>query len=184
MKLMRMFRVAALAGLLPALAACGSSATPSASPADQRRDLMAKANAGDAEAQFLVGFDLCCGDGGEQGRRNVAQATVWLCRAAHQGEPRAQYNLGMIYAAGLADNDLGSRLMRKIGSGAGPAKPRLAAMWLDLAMAGGHRDAPARRLALGKNLTAQDHLAVETMRVAWRDAPCEWAAVHASNAAR
>ena len=184
MNLSRMFRFAAFAGLLLALAACGSGATPSPSRAEQRRDLITQANVGNAEAQFLVGFDLCCGDGGEQGRRDVPQATVWLCRAAHQGEPRAQYNLGMIYAAGLADNDLGSRLMRKIGSGAGPAKPRLAAMWLDLAMAGGHRDAPARRLALGKNLTAQDHLAVETMRVAWRDAPCEWAAVHASNAAR
>ena len=184
MNLSRMFRFVAFAGLLPALVACGSSSTPSPSRADQRRDLMAQAHAGDAQAQFLVGFDLCCGDGGEQGRRDVAQSTGWLCRAAHQGEPRAQYNLGMIYAAGLADDGLGSRLMRKIGSDTGNAKPRLAAMWLDLAMAGGHQDAPSRRLALGKKLSVQDHLAVEKMRADWRKAPCEWGAVYSSNAAR
>ena len=45
--------------------------------------------------------------------------------------------------------------------------------------------APAlERLALGKNLSVQDHLAVEKMRADWRNAPCEWSAVHASIAAR
>lgn len=176
----RLLSVAAVLAVVTTLAACGSSGKDGyVSKADQRRELMAKAQSGDAEAQFLVGYELCCGDGDERGRQDVALASRWLCRAAHQGEPRAQYRLGQIYAAGVGDEGLGGRLMRRIGmSGGPPPKLRLAAMWLDLAMAAGHQEAAQQRIALGKRMSAADHIAVEKMRAKWRETPCEWQAVH------
>jgi hypothetical protein len=171
---------AAILALVMSLAACGSSSTDGyVSKADQRRELLTKAEAGEAEAQFLVGYELCCGDGDERGRRDIALASRWLCRAAHQGEPRAQYRLGQIYAAGVGNEGFGGRLMRRIGmNDAPPPKLRLAAMWLDLAMAAGHQEAAQHRIALGKRMSAADHIAVEKMRSKWREAPCEWQAVY------
>ncbi|MGE0651057.1 MAG: hypothetical protein AB7P12_04830 [Alphaproteobacteria bacterium] len=180
MNINRLLCAAAALAVVTTLAACGSSSKESyVSKADQRRELLAKAQAGDAEAQFLVGYELCCGDGDERGRQDLALASRWLCRAAHQGEPRAQYRLGHIYAAGVGDEGLGGRLMRRIGvNGGPPPKLRLAAMWLDLAMAAGHQEAAQQRIALGKRMKAADHIAVEKMRSKWREAPCEWQAVY------
>jgi TPR repeat protein len=163
------------------LGACSSSADKPKpkSNAELRQDTVTQAMAGDADAQYRLGYDLCCGQGDARGKYDVALATQWLCRAAHQNNARAQYRLGMIYAGNLVESGLTARLLRQVISSNGPKpQPRLAAMWLDLAMASGHEQAGKRRIDLTKQMEAADHIAVEKMRAKWRSAPCEWNTVH------
>ena len=61
-------------------------------------DLRASAEAGDAEAQFILGGLNVTGVGVPQ---DAAAAVAWYRRAAEQGHARAQYNLGAMYAEGL-----------------------------------------------------------------------------------
>ena len=61
-------------------------------------DLRASAEAGDAEAQFILGGMYVTGVGVSQ---DAAAAVAWYRRAAEQGHARAQNNLGGMYAEGL-----------------------------------------------------------------------------------
>ena len=69
------------------------------SPAAQAlADLRARAEAGDAGAQVILGCMYVTGVGVPQ---DDAEAVAWYRRAAAQGHARAQYNLGAMYAEGL-----------------------------------------------------------------------------------
>ena len=57
----------------------------------------ARAEAGDAEAQFNLGVMYAFGRGVTQ---DYAQAVSWFRKAADQGYAEAQYNLGFRYAIG------------------------------------------------------------------------------------
>jgi TPR repeat protein len=59
--------------------------------------LLAKAKAGDAAAEFHVGFDYQQGKGVPQ---NYARAAVWYRKAAEQGNADAQSILGTLYHKG------------------------------------------------------------------------------------
>jgi TPR repeat protein len=59
--------------------------------------VQAKANDGDADAQFSVGFAYAS-SGGE--KRDYAQAAEWYLKAADQSHSLAQFNLGVMYAQG------------------------------------------------------------------------------------
>jgi len=59
--------------------------------------LLAKANAGEAEAQHQLGRSYFYGDGV---RRNYAQAAIWYRKAAEQGNPDSQLKLGWMYQFG------------------------------------------------------------------------------------
>ena len=61
--------------------------------------LRASAEAGDAEAQFILGGIHVTGVGVPP---DAAEAVGWYRRAAEQGHVRAQYNLGGMYAEGRA----------------------------------------------------------------------------------
>ena len=61
--------------------------------------LRASAEAGDAEAQFILGGMYVTGVGVPQ---DAAGAVAWYRRGAEQGHARAQYNLGGMYDQGLA----------------------------------------------------------------------------------
>lgn len=177
--LLRRFAAPLILALI--LGACGSSGEKPKpkSTAELRQEMINQAMAGDADAQYRLGYDLCCGQGDAGGKYDIALATQWLCRAAHQNNPRAQYRLGIIYAGNLVEDGLTARLMRQVVSSSGPKpQPRLAAMWFDLAMASGHEEAAKRRIILTKKMEKTDHLAVEKMRAKWRNAPCEWQTVH------
>ena len=68
------------------------------SPAAQAlADLRASAEAGDAEAQRILGGMYVTGAGVPQ---DAAEAVAWYRRAAEQGDARAQYNLGGMYREG------------------------------------------------------------------------------------
>lgn len=166
-----------------AMAVAGCSASPDAAESPPRTDkerqrLEARAQEGEMNAQFLLGYELCCGGS----RKNIPRATTWLCRAAAQGEPRSRFHLGRIYAQGLDDVSVTAKVMRSLGaSGKGSdARPLLSAVWFDLAMASGHPDAARHRLMLNKSLTPEDIVTIEKMRRNWRSLPCEWNVVYAA----
>jgi TPR repeat protein len=148
------------------VSACGSSGGKTARD-EAGRDVASLAAQGDASAQYAMGQ--------ASKSSNAATATQWFCKAARQGEARAQFELAMIYGNDLLETGLGARIMR-IGGGSGEvssSNARLAAMWLDLAMANGHKEAAKRRIALGKRMSAADHIAVEKLRAKWQEVPCE-----------
>src|SRR5579862_6053961 len=72
--------------------AAGSATTGGIDPA-----LMAKANAGNPEAEFMVGtkYEL-----GAQVTKDPAQAAVWYRKAAEKGDVRAEHSLGVLYEFG------------------------------------------------------------------------------------
>jgi len=59
--------------------------------------LLAQAEKGNAQAQYLLGQRYNFGDGVPQDRK---QAVAWQTRAATQGHATAQYVLGLMYSAG------------------------------------------------------------------------------------
>jgi TPR repeat protein len=90
------------------------------------------ADAGDREAQSLLGMMHLFGQGTPQ---SYPKAILWLRRAAAQGEPKAQFKLGTLYASGQGYKAQGlERDYQK------------AAMWFIIAEESGHPEA-------GKSLT-------------------------------
>ena len=59
--------------------------------------LRVKANAGDADAQYKLGYAYENGQGVPQ---DYAQAAAWFRKAAEQGDAVAQFNLGAMYRNG------------------------------------------------------------------------------------
>jgi hypothetical protein len=123
----------------------------------------AKAEGGDAEAQFGLGLKFAHGEGKAQ---DYQQAAQWYRKAADQHHPLAQYNLGIMYAQGqgMAPNEgeavrwirlaaeqgdaaaqfnLGNRYHRASVSGLemDAAESRIEAYkWFQLAAAQGYKD--------------------------------------------
>ena len=69
-------------------------------PADTET-IRTRAEAGDAEAQFLLGYMYSEGEGVSEDDR---EAVKWYRKAAEQGHANAQYELGWLYSSG---NDVG-----------------------------------------------------------------------------
>jgi TPR repeat protein len=61
-------------------------------------DLIEQAKAGDAKAQYKLGYDYYKGHGIAQ---DYAQAAVWWKKSADQGFAYAQNNLGVLYNSGM-----------------------------------------------------------------------------------
>ena len=79
-----------------------------------------KAEQGDADAQFYLGFMYVKGQGVEQ---DFEEAVKWYRKAAEQRHAQAQYNLGVMYA-----------------NGEGVEKDYVTAYaWLNIAAANGHK---------------------------------------------
>jgi TPR repeat protein len=103
------------AALLLALAAPGASLAgeAAADPVAEVRALFGRgdyaaasaaglplAGQGNAEVQYMVGFALLHGAGGE---RDVQQALRWLRASAEGGDPRGQVTLGHCYGRGQGE---------------------------------------------------------------------------------
>jgi TPR repeat protein len=85
------------------------------------------AETGDREAQSLLGMMHLFGQGTPQ---SYPKAILWLRRAAAQGEPKAQFKLGTLYASGQSYKSQGlERDYQK------------AAMWFIIAEESGHPEA-------------------------------------------
>jgi len=134
------------------------------------RDIRAKAEAGDSNAQFALGVMY---DVGEGVPRNDVEAVKWYRLSAEQGNARAQYNLGVMYFLGRgvpkddakavkwlrlsaeqgdsnAQNNLG--LMYSLGRGV-PKDLVLAYKWLNLASANGDENAIKNRGVVEEEMT-------------------------------
>jgi hypothetical protein len=75
----------------------GVIAYKSANYAEALKEFTAAADAGNAQAQYLVGSMY---DNGQGTAANDTEAVKWYARAAHQGFVTAQYNLGMMLVHG------------------------------------------------------------------------------------
>lgn len=86
--------------MLLVLALCIFATWMPARAADKGIDasLLAKANAGSAEAQHQLGDMYYFGN---RVRRDYAQAAVWYRKAAEQGDPDSQFRLGGFYHYGF-----------------------------------------------------------------------------------
>ena len=65
--------------------------------AQELADLRARAEAGDASAQYFLGVMYATGDGVPQ---DNVEAVAWFRRAAEQGDASAQFNLAVMYDTG------------------------------------------------------------------------------------
>lgn len=120
--------------------------------------LLAQAEKGNAQAQYLLGQRYNFGDGVPQDRK---KAVAWQTRAAMQGHATAQYVLGLMYSAGegvhqdtrqavvwisrsaeqgLAEAQHALGMMYQRGEDV-PRDPEKAAEWLRKAAAQGHKGA-------------------------------------------
>lgn len=169
----------ALAGLLAlALAGCAGAAVEGANIArdqvvvDQN---MAKAQAGDAEAQYRVGDALCCSMVDDQSVSfyNTREAISWLCKAAAQGHGEATYKLGRIYAGDTVD---GVRVMRRVAQQFtdNSRNRAIAYAWLRQAQANNISGAQSRADQLWRSMSAQER--AEATRVVESPTPiaCQW----------
>ena len=78
--------------------------SPQVSVEPVRETVQARADAGEAEAQFSLGLKYANGPGEAQ---DYSQAAEWYLKAARQNHCMAQFNLGMMYSKGqgVAQNE-------------------------------------------------------------------------------
>lgn len=140
------------------LLACGHIAL-----ADSTVDaLTAKANSGDAAAQFDLGTLYMNGDGVQ---KDVQTAIDWYTKAGNQGDPDAEFNLGVMYDNGIGvaqdqkraidwytkaarqgDKDAQARLAQMYFQGEGVAEDdKRAYQWIYLAASGLSAESPPQK---------------------------------------
>lgn len=134
-------------------------------------NLLAKANEGDAGAQYTIGQKYSAGDGVS---KNMEEAVKWLEQSAVQGNADAQLSLGSLFISGrgvprnsteaakwfqLAAEQGRSnaqiQMARMHLSGAGVTKDDVeASKWANLALAQGDKQANPILVFLNKRMTA------------------------------
>jgi len=158
-----------------ALGACAAPVMEAASVARDRvvyQDNIARAQAGNAEAQYRVGNALCCAVITGQPFYDTEQAKEWLCRSAAQGYAPAMLRIGRIYNGELTD---GVRLMRRAVNitSQNAESPALAWAWFSFAAEAGASGAASRASDLHQSLSDQQRADAERIRLAGRAAaPC------------
>lgn len=111
--------------------------------------LLAKADKGDSEAQYELGWRHALGNGLPE---DEAEAVKWLRIAAGSGHRLAQNNLGARYLSGEGV----------------AADPLEAYKWFHLAAIQGDRKAEKNRDSVGSNLTPEQ-LQEARQRAGWQD---------------
>lgn len=183
--------------------AAGSNRTQAVTPTVKAKEptteeyfakLHKQAEAGNAEAQFNLGWIYMHGEGYtgvvymRDVPRDVARAFDWYQKAAVQGHANAQYNLGMLYNLGLgmrsdADkafmwlqkaaaqgNDLAQYnlgMMYADGAGVKRNLPRASA-WLALAAAQGNEKAKKSQVEIDANLTPAQRDEGRQLAAGWK----------------
>jgi len=95
----RFFRLWAVLAVVLCISAAPAKSASAATAQKKGIDaaLLAKANAGEAEAQYQLGNMYYLGRGV---RRDYAQAEFWFRKAAEQGDPDSEFMLGGLYHFG------------------------------------------------------------------------------------
>ncbi len=162
------------------------------SPAFADRDLealRAKAEKGDVNAQFELGWEYWLG--GEEVRQDYAEAVKWWRKAAEQGDAKAQYTLGLRYERvlrvpldyaeaqklfrsaadqGLAQAQFELGLMYQQGEGM-PRNYVSAYMWFSLSAAQGYEQARENLDSFESKLTADERAQAQKMARERRPTP-------------
>ena len=73
-------------------------------------DLIKKAEQGDVEAQFNLGYYYHSGEGVEQSEK---KALYWWQKAAEQGHAEAQFNLGVVHEKGYGVEQSDEKAIRR-----------------------------------------------------------------------
>ncbi len=160
-----------LAGASVLLGGCVAAAVNTSALAVKgsgRAEVEPRAEAGDAVAQYELGKSYCCMGVGF----DTQTATVWLCKAARQGNADAMYELGRIYTGDISRTPApGQKIRRALSARESPAQ---AYRWLARAAAAGHEDARTLRDGLEPDLDAAARAQAAELEKSWRDAPCEY----------
>lgn len=156
--------------------------------------LQKQAEAGKAEAQFLLGWIYMHGEGftGMTYMREVpkdtAKAYAWYHKAAAQGHADSQYNLGMLYKLGLGvkedaetaflwlqkasaqGNDIAQYnlgMMYADGAGVSRSLTRASA-WLTLSAAQGNEKAKKNYIEIDAKLTEAQRIEGQQLATGWK----------------
>jgi TPR repeat protein len=137
--------------LLAPLAAVIVCLIPLPAQAETFEETRAKAEQGDAEAQYILGWRY---DNGLDVEKDEFEAVKWFRKAAEQGDVNAQYNLSVCYenGQGVMKNDL------------------LAYQWNVLACANGKKAAKDDLPALEEKLTAEQRAEGQRLATEWQAA--------------
>lgn len=183
---MRVGRIASVFTLLAiaaSLSGCAAVAIQGATRASDNARIVANedaAAAGDVEAQMKMGDAHCCTIAGSAGVLNNQKATEWYCKAAHQSEPRAFYELGRIYSGDLVRGINGPAKVGAMLTEQRENKP-LALMWFNLAAQAGQEDAADEAADLREDMTPPEILQSSLRQKNWMTQPCEWNSVYPDN---
>lgn len=128
-------------------------------PASYRGALHGRAIQGDAEAQYRLGKTYCCG---YDATRSTVKARVWFCRAAVQGHPLAQYELGRLY-------ELYSVKWRPR---TGTQDVIQSHMWYSLAAEQGNHMAALNKATLEQEMSQRTIAAAQRLKSQWRQKAC------------
>lgn len=161
------------ANLLAGCVAAGIHGTTFAVKASDRPGLQDAAEAGDAEAQTKLGISYCCRGPGF----STQTATEWLCRAAHQDYPIAQFELGRIYSGSTSRTPAPGQKLTHLALA--KSNEPLSLMWFERAAAGGHEAAAKRVQKLHKKADSETKEQAALYAADWRKAPCRYDEVFA-----
>lgn len=144
-----MFRLLSLLLISTIFSAASFAAEPD-TPAINIAQLKERAEKGEAAAQAHIGYFLLTGSNGMA--RNETAAFKWYYKAAQQGYPPAQYNLGVLFfeGRGIQKDD------------------ELAYFWLHLAAATGRKDYMEKRDEAGMELTLLQVAEIKKRAASWK----------------
>ena len=164
----------------------GASAYNARNYALALKEVTPLARAGNADAQHLLGLMYYMGRGVE---RDYKQAFAWHYKAALQGKADAQYVIGAMYYTGNAvpqDHLLAVQWFRKAAEQGHPdaqhalglmyryhvaGMPQdvvLAYMLMNLAAAGGHRNATEQRAVIARQMTQEQIDEAQALSRNWK----------------
>ncbi len=129
---------------------------------DHREELLAKAEQGDAQAQYQLAKSYCCGLGV---RTSTRKALYWHCRAAIQDYAPAQFEMGNILSNFFDDPD------RTTAYGATDFVS--AYMWYTVASINGHEQAFDVREKLAKQMSGDDLNKGKRWATQWKQIHCD-----------
>jgi len=174
MRTMPILAALAAATFLTGCVGAAMNASTLAVKSGPRDELQPLAEAGDSAAQYELGKSYCCMGVGF----DTQTATEWLCKSAHQGNADAMYELGRIYQGDVSRTLApGQKLMQAMN--AKESRPH-AQLWLSLAASADHPDARKRLAEVSKKISENDGATATRLKAAWRNAPCEYERVFAT----
>lgn len=168
MNINRILHITCISLLLSGCAAAVINTSTLAVKGLPRSELQSKADAGDAVAQYELGKSYCCMGPGF----DTQTATEWYCKAAHQGNSDAMYELGRVYMGDVSRTPApGQKLLLTLSSKTSPAH---AYLWLSKAAELGHEDAELRLAKLNRDIAEEVIIQAKNLTTESHGVACEY----------